>query len=386
MTDVFLCGAALQSCQGDTLAASVRAMAKAAARPHRVALPDGQSRPYHLMDGGAAVAERGPDGSNWQNRAIDSVRMVIDACLGPRSAGFDGNGLVLASSSLDRGGAPLGPDQATPLLDFAQRLALAAGWQAKPATVNTACTSAFNALHRAAVQIAAGRQSDALIVGVETFNPYAFFGFEAMQLLAPECAEPLGTDRQGMVLGEAVAALRLTSKLSDTDLAHPLGVWRLMACANVVDGSNPTGATEAALLEACESAMQHSGLLARDIDLIKLQAAGSPANDAVEIAALRRLFAVLPPCVSFKSVLGHTLGASCAAETALLLACLQHGVWPQLHYALEPGLEGVVVSSEKPVDAAGIRTVLLVGLGFGGGHSVLILKRHLVYRPENNGT
>ena len=85
-----------------------------------------------------------------------------------------------------------------------------------------------------------GANRDALIVGVETFNPFALFGFESMQLLAPERAEPLGTDRQGMVLGEAVAALRLTSKPSDTDsgAAH-WGFGAYWAYANVVDGVQP---------------------------------------------------------------------------------------------------------------------------------------------------
>ncbi len=377
MNEVFICGAGLQSCQGSSLAASVRTIASNAVGPCQVGLPDEQSRPYCLMAGGELEAARGPDGSNWHIRAQNSVRAVLEECLGPRTAGFDGSAVYLASSSLDRGGAHQGSTAAVPLCDFAHQLALAEGWSETPVTVNTACTSAFNALQQASVQLAAGRHTEALILGIETFNPYAFFGFESMQLLAPERAEPLGQDRQGMVLGEAVAALRLTTLPSDTDLLNPLGVWRVQACANVVDGSSPTGATETALVEACELAMGESGLQASDIDLIKLQAAGSPANDAVEMAALRRLFEVLPPCVAFKSVLGHTLGASCAAETALLLACLQHGVWPRLNYAVEPEVEDALVSFDRPLAAGGVRTVLLIGLGFGGGHSVLILKRHM---------
>ncbi|QCB45008.1 beta-ketoacyl synthase [Hydrogenophaga sp. PAMC20947] len=376
MSEVFLCGAGLQSCLGSSLAASVQALSGKAVQPFKVGLPGEQSRPYCLMAGGEAAASQGPGRSDWPIRAIDSVHAVVEECLGSRAAAFDGSAVFLASSSLDRGDAHQVSGQVVPLSGFALQLALAEGWPETPMIVNTACTSAFNALHQAAIQIAAGHQTEALILGVETFNPYALFGFESMQLLAPERAEPLGKDRQGMVLGEAVAALRLTSKPSLADYANPLGVWRVLAYANVVDGTNPTGATEAALLEACQSALRDSGLEGSDIHLIKLQAAGSPINDAVEMAALRRLFEVLPPCVSFKSVLGHTLGASCAAETALLLACLERGFWPQLNYVLEPDADGVVVSSDRPLAAAGVDTVLLVGLGFGGGHSVLILKRH----------
>ncbi|AOW12904.1 hypothetical protein LPB72_18165 [Hydrogenophaga crassostreae] len=377
MNDVFICGAGLRSCLGDGLAASVLAIAHKVAEPHRVGLPDDQSRPYYLMAGGVAAALNGIGDSDWRARAMDAVHAVIGECQGARSSAAEGGAVFIGSSSFDRGGACQGSDQGLPLCDFAHRLARAEGWSERPVVVNTACTSAFNALHLARCQIAAGQLSEALIVGVETFNPFALYGFESMQLLAPERSEPLGKARQGMVLGEAVAALRVTSKPSDADFERALGVWRVLAYANLVDGTNPTGATEGTLVEACQSALRESGLQASEIDLVKLQAAGSPVNDAVEISALRRVFECLPPCVSLKSVLGHTLGASCAAETALLLACLESGVWPQLDYVLEPDLAGVVVSSSRPLIADGVQTVLLVGLGFGGGHSVLILKRHL---------
>jgi 3-oxoacyl-[acyl-carrier-protein] synthase-1 len=377
MGDVFVCGAGLVSCLGDSLAASVQALSSKAAQPFKVALPDEESRPYWLMAGGESAVALGPDGANWQTRAIELARSVVDACCGARAGALDGSAVYLASSSLDRGGAHLGVSDAVPLRDFAHQLAGAAGWPKRPTTVNTACTSAFNALHLAVNQIAARQHDEALVLGVETYNPYAFFGFESMQLLAPDRAEPLGTDRRGMVLGEAVAALRLTRALTATDLAHPLGVWKVMGYANVVDGASATGATESALVEACEAALRQSGLLASDIDLLKLQAAGSPINDALEVSAVRQVFADLPPCVVFKSVLGHTLGASCAAEAALLLACLASGAWPTLDYALEPDVSHVVVSAARPVAAAEVQTVMLIGLGFGGGHSVLILKRQL---------
>ena len=301
---------------------------------------------------------------------------MIDECLGPRCVGSVRPPLYVASSSLDLGGEPPGAKNPAPLCEFAHRMAVAEGWKDAPVVVNTACTSAFNALNMAWGQIALGVEDEALVLGIETFNLFALLGFESMQLLAPERAEPLGIDRQGMVLGEAVAALKLSKHPPAEGTAAPIGVWRILGYANVADGGSPTGATEGALVEACERALHDAGLHERDIDLVKLQAAGSPVNDAVELAALQRVFQVLPPCVSFKAVLGHTLGASCAAETALLLACLERNVWPPLDHAVEPDMEALVVSSRRPLEASTVQTVLLVGLGFGGGHSVLVLRRH----------
>ena len=376
MNGVFLCGAGLRCGQGDSLATVVRAMASGGLPARQVPIPDEQSRPCFLMadtDVGLVGEVRQ---TGWQSRAIGSVQGVLQECLGPGVAMLDGSAVYIGASSLDRGNMQAASAEASPLGDFASQLALAQGWSSTPMVVNTACTSAFNALRQAAFQIDSGQQAEAVILGVETFNPYALYGFESMHLLAPDRAEPLGIDRQGMVLGEAVAALRLTGFLAADDLTHPLGVWQVLACSNVVDGSSPTGASEDALVRSAGLALREAGMAPGDIDLIKLQAAGSPINDAVEWAALRRLFGSLPPCVTFKSVIGHSQGASCAAETALLLACLATGAWPRMEYALEPEAMEVLVTAQHPLNGAGVHTVLLVGLGFGGGHSVLILRRH----------
>ena len=376
MNDVFICGAGLQSCQGNSLEAALLSLSTHAVGPARVDLPSGLSRPYHLMPGGLEMALAGMDGASWRARVTGSAHRVIEASLGPRLPGAARPALYVASSSLDLGGEPPGAKHAAPLSEFARRMAMAEGWAEAPVVVNTACTSAFNALNMAWGQIARGQADEALVLGIETFNLFALLGFESMQLLAPQRAEPLGVDRQGMVLGEAVAALRLSKHPPAEGTAAAIGVWRILGYANVADGASPTGATEGALVEACERALHDAGLNERDVDLIKLQAAGSPTNDAVEVAALRRVFQVLPPCVSFKAVLGHTLGASCAAETAMLLACLEHDVWPPMDHTVEPDMEALMVSSRRPLEASTVQTVLLVGLGFGGGHSVLVLRRH----------
>ena len=43
------------------------------------------------------------------------------------------------------------------------------------------------------------------------------------------------------------------------------------------------------------------------------------------IAALENIFGTLPPLMAFKPQIGHTLGATAALETALLLSALKQG-------------------------------------------------------------
>jgi 3-oxoacyl-[acyl-carrier-protein] synthase-1 len=213
----------------------------------------------------------------------------------------------------------------------------------------------------AADLIRSGGADEALVLGAELDNRFTAAGFRAMQLLAPGNAQPFGAERRGLVLGEAVAALRLCARPTR---------WRITGGANVVDGRNPSGTEASAVRAMCQAALAQSGLRPEDIDLIKVQAAGSPVNDAIEVEALKQVFEQLPPLVSLKSSLGHTLGAAGAAELALLVGCIEGGAWPSTDYPLDETL-GITLSTEPP---AKLRNILLNVVGFGGGHASLLLK------------
>jgi 3-oxoacyl-[acyl-carrier-protein] synthase-1 len=69
-------------------------------------------------------------------------------------------------------------------------------------------------------------------------------------------------------------------------------------------------------------ALDQAGIAPAQVRGVKLQAAGSPGTDAVEALGLRQVFGhAMPPLVSLKASLGHTLGACAAAELAALVAC-----------------------------------------------------------------
>lgn len=210
-------------------------------------------------------------------------------------------------------------------------------------------------------RIRADEADEALVIGAEMGNRFTVAGFGAMQLLAPDSARPFGEGRNGLVLGEAVAVLRMTSQPSR---------WQIAGGANVVDGRNPSGTEATAVHAMCSGALAQSGLRPGDIDLIKVQAAGSPVNDAIEAEALKQVFEPLPPLVSLKSALGHTLGASGAAELALLVGCIEGAAWPAVDYPLDASL-GIALSEQVP---RRLRNILLNFAGFGGGHASLVLK------------
>ena len=118
-----------------------------------------------------------------------------------------------------------------------------------------------------------------------------------------------------------------------------------------------------------QKALMNSGVAAPAVDLIKVQAAGSPENDAVEAQGLRDAFLRVPPLVSLKAAIGHTMGASGAAEVALLTACLDRGVWPTYPDRVDKTL-GVELAERPP---GLVRLALATILGFGGSHATVVL-------------
>ncbi|MBT2337453.1 beta-ketoacyl synthase [Variovorax paradoxus] len=353
---VYLAGMGLACTLGNDLPSAVAALARGGVRPTPVAVSEGVQWPVHMLQ---------PQDGDWRQRLERVVRGVVaQADEGAGTEARRSGPLFVASSSLDIGGMEhtvqdlrLGGD----LQDFAGLVAAALDWQGPVFTVSTACTSALNAVFAGCDLIRSGQADEALVIGAELGNRFTVAGFGAMQLLSPTSAQPFGAGRNGLVLGEAVAALRLGSRAAR---------WRIAGGANVVDGRNPSGTEAGAVLAMCHQALAQSGLQPRDIDLIKVQAAGSPVNDAIEVLALKQVFDPLPPLVSLKSAIGHTLGASGAAELALLVACIEAGVWPSAGYAIDDEL-GIALSTQAP---SGLRNILLNVVGFGGGHASLVLE------------
>lgn len=349
MKQVYLHGRSLTSALGTNLPQALAAMAAGGKMPQRVVLPDGTEWPYFGIEH--------PE-TNWRDRAKQLI------CAAIQEAGLESRRdapLFIASSSFDIGAIETGQSQLINCDRFADEITAWLEWNGPVYLVSSACTSSLQAIQAAHKLIGDGYVNDAVVLGVELFNRFSISGFAAMQLLTPGKPRPLGSGRDGIALGEAVAVLHLSSQPAR---------WHLCGGCNIVDGRDPTGAIPQTVTQMCNQALATSSLVASDIDLIKLQAAGSPANDANELAGMAAAFDLLPPLVTLKAVIGHTLGASGAAEIALLTACLEANIWPFVDYPFDSGLRaGLALSMPENV-----RYILADILGFGGGHAAVILE------------
>ncbi len=233
---------------------------------------------------------------------------------------------------------------------------------------NTACTSGANALLGAMATIAEGRSEYALVIGLETFNTTTLAGFYGMQLLASEMMRPFDKRRGGLVLGEGCGALLLrAAQPGSTGITFCGGASR--CDTHSIAASNPDGS---AIAQVMQDALAQSGVKAADIVTIKAHGTGSPLNDDGEAAGMRRVFPVVPPFLSLKSYVGHTLGGCGVIETALMAACLA-----ERHIPASAGFEcfdeslGLAPITQAQIARQGY--YMLNFFGFGGNNCSLVI-------------
>lgn len=270
---------------------------------------------------------------------------------------------LVGSSSYFIGANEADPEmELRPPAEFAARLARWFGVSGPAMAVNTACTSGLTALGLARDMVESGTCPHALVLGVELPNRLTRLGFASLGLLSPTQARPCDAARDGLALGDALAALLVSGS----------GEWRIAGLSTEID---PSGiAAPAPKAEIIARAMRAALGGWTEVDLLKLQAGGSPDGDLAEARAVRSVFATLPRnLVSFKGEIGHTLGASGPAELALLLDALARGVVPETKGFSRPDPE--LGLEPKGGDGRSVRRVLFNLAGFGGHFASLALER-----------
>jgi 3-oxoacyl-[acyl-carrier-protein] synthase-1 len=315
------------------------------------------------------ASELPPVGNGWMKRA-EGIATTVAASLKSKAGlpeeEWQRLPCLVGSSSHFIGAREADPGvKLGPPVEFAARLARCFGVSGPVIAVNTACTSGLTALALARDMIDAGVWRHALVLGVELANRLTAAGFGALGLLSATQARPCDRKRDGLSLGEGFGAA----------LVSDAGPWRIAAAAAEIDPSGFTAPApnEQVIARVMRDALSAAGWQPRDVDLLKLQAGGSPSGDLAEARAVRSLFASPPLMVSFKGAIGHTLGASGPAELALLLDAIDQGHVPSTTGFATPDPE--LGLEPKAADGRAVRRVLFNLAGFGGHVACLALAR-----------
>ncbi|QIW16757.1 beta-ketoacyl synthase [Pasteurellaceae bacterium RH1A] len=187
---------------------------------------------------------------------------------------------------------------------------LQARYQTQVFSLATSCTSSAQAIQTAYKMLKNGLYDKALVVGFEMFNRLTFEHFFAMNLLSfEEDYQPL-VRSNGLVLGEGIGCVALSSQPSDVPC-------EILAVEGVTDNLNLTNNSQQALEDLLSQCLAKANVQADQITCVKPHGVGG-ASDEMEKSLLARFFPKAQ-VLALKSQCGHTLGASGAIETALLL-------------------------------------------------------------------
>jgi 3-oxoacyl-[acyl-carrier-protein] synthase II len=189
--------------------------------------------------------------------------------------------------------------------------------------------------------------------------------------------KPFAKDRTGLVLGEGAAIVILEewqhAKARGARIYAELAGYGL--CTDATHITRPTVAGQA---EAMRRALDSAAMDAAEIGYINAHGTATLANDAVETAAIRQVFAAhasAVPVSSTKSMHGHLLGAAGALELVAAVLAMERNIIPPTinlkHPDPECDLDYVPGTARTGVKLA---AVMSNSFAFGGTNAVLICR------------
>jgi len=250
----------------------------------------------------------------------------------------------------------------------------------------SACTASTQAIGHSFHMIRDGRFRQIVTGGFDSMlTPLGLGGFSRLGALNTEnelkekSIRPFDLTRQGTVLGEGAAVL----VLEELEYAKERNAEILAEIIGYASSSDSYRLTEpdpdgAGIVLSMRKAFADAGIGPDSTDYINAHGTGTPANDRVETAAIRKVFgkrAYDIPVSSIKSMIGHLIGASGAVEIAGVIAMLNHGfISPTINLEYEDpecDLDYVPNVSRKGWPDV----VLKNSMGFGGQNASILLRR-----------
>ena len=242
------------------------------------------------------------------------------------------------------------------------RLVLGLGGPAM--TLSTACSSSAKVFCLAERFIRLGLIDAAVVGGVDSLCGTTLYGFNSLQLVAPDICRPFDIARRGLSIGEAAGFALLDKEEGALQL---LGYGET-SDAHHMSTPHPEGdGARRAMLEALARAQ----LDASEIDYVNLHGTATPANDRAEGRAVANVFGTATPCSSTKGFTGHTLGAAGITEAAISLLSLEQNFIPGSPTTHEVDSDtqcGFVVQGRAEL----LRHVMSNSFGFGGSNCALV--------------
>ena len=236
-------------------------------------------------------------------------------------------------------------------------------------TTATACSSSAKIFAQAERLLRLGLVDAAVLAGVDTLCGSVLFGFNSLELVAPEVCRPFDVRRRGISLGEA-AGFALLERDGAASAPQLIG-WGESSDAHHMSTPHPEGL---GAQRALQDALARAGIEAAAVDYINLHGTATPKNDEVEAGVVAAAFPARTRASSTKGWTGHTLGAAGIVEAVITLLALDHGFVPGTLNSeqLDPVCGPQIALANEDAE---LRIAVSNSFGFGGSNCTLAFAR-----------
>lgn len=230
---------------------------------------------------------------------------------------------------------------------------------------NSACASSLFSLHYA---FSLAEEYDHVICGAADsgVNDFDMAYFSKLGAIGTT-SKPFDDKRDGFIMGEGAGCLIL----EDPDKAYARGakiygyIHKPVLGSDGSDGNivEPSAAGVTKTMEKCSAKFDG------DLAFVSAHATSTPAGDVVEYGAIKNVLGDIP-IMSFKSKIGHTLGASSIIEIIYTLMALRNKIIPASHNIDTTNLNNVNLENTKTTKLFALKN----SLGFGGKCASVIIE------------
>ncbi len=254
-------------------------------------------------------------------------------------------------------------------------------------TTVSACASGAHAIGTAFREIKLGNATLVITGGAEApITPFALAGFSNMRALSrrndepQKASRPFDRERDGFVMAEGAAILIL----EELEFAKRRGARiyaEIVGFGATGDGYHITAPSPdgEGARRSMERAIREAGCRKEEIQYINAHGTSTDLNDKFEAKAIKDLFGAYAsniPINSTKSMIGHSLGAAGAIESAVTVLSIYHKlIHPTINLENpDPECEGLAFVTGA-ARSAEINYALSNSLGFGGHNVTLCFKK-----------
>jgi nodulation protein E len=257
----------------------------------------------------------------------------------------------------------------------ASHVSMVHGLQGPVFTVSTACASANHAMGLAFQIVRSGAAPVMLTGGADAMLTFGGIkAWEGLRVMSSTGCRPFCASRDGMVMGEGAGVYVFEDR--DHALARGAMIWAEVAgCAMTADAGDIVMPSQESATRTIQMALADAGLTPADVGYVNAHGTGTAANDRVETAAIRTVFAKPPLVSSTKAMHGHVMGGTGAVELLACLMALRDGVVaPTIGYQTRDAdcALDVVPNVARQAD---VTACLSNAFAFGGLNAVIALKR-----------